>query len=156
MTKKRVKRGGNGFFHPQKSIRTKIEKSSTHNCLFPHCGASANCLLCGSMKRLLDTSSLLLRTTSTQCILNNVCCTLNSIPITGGPCQPLTHFLKRAKPLPFTHFVNFTSGGGLNVWGGGREKTGHGVQGPPPDISYTSRRFTEDTRPKRSVLWKVG
>ena len=23
-----------GIFHPQKSIRTKIEKSSTHNCLF--------------------------------------------------------------------------------------------------------------------------
>ena len=33
MPKKRVKRGGNGYFYPQKSIRTKIEKSSTHNCL---------------------------------------------------------------------------------------------------------------------------
>ena len=33
MPKKRVKRGGNGYFHPQKWIHTKIEKSSTHNCL---------------------------------------------------------------------------------------------------------------------------
>ena len=56
MPKKRVKRGGNGYFYPQKSIRTKIEKSSTHNCLFltesnsfislyASSGKSSNCFL---------------------------------------------------------------------------------------------------------------